>query len=149
MKTSGRAAGKAFKGGAGTWADEGGRAAAVSQDGTAWSRSIASGGSGGGDSSSSSRQVSKRGSKQSHVFTYGNAVAGVGKGGGTFVHAKPGGYGEAAYRDGDKFGVTVAYGGDKKGSKPMRLSKPERKRIDGMFSETGYGSDSSSDSDSD
>lgn len=35
--------------------------------------------------------------------------------GGTFAYAGPGGYGEAAYRDGSRFGASVAYGGEKKG----------------------------------
>ncbi len=35
--------------------------------------------------------------------------------GGTFAYAGPGGYGQAAYRDGSRFGASVAYGGEKKG----------------------------------
>lgn len=33
--------------------------------------------------------------------------------GGTFAYAGPGGYGEAAYRDGSSYGASVAYGGEK------------------------------------
>lgn len=69
----------------------------------------------GGDSDNdkrNSRQVST--TRHHHTYTSGNAVAGV-INGGTFAYAGPGGYGEAAYREGSRFGASVAYGGEKKG----------------------------------
>lgn len=108
-KTSGATVGRAFNGGTGTYAERGGRAAAVSRNGDAWSKSIAYGGHDSTSSSSSPNQVSTR---SIHTYTSGNARAGVIKGG-TFAQAGPGGYTEAANVDGSRYSVSVAHGGGK------------------------------------
>ena len=109
-KTSGSAVGRAFNGGTGTYAEKGGRAAAVSHNGSAWSKSIAYGGNDSSSSSSSSPfQVSTR---NIHTYTSGNAIAGVIEGG-SFAQAGPGGYAEAAYIDGSRYSMSVAHGGEK------------------------------------
>ena len=108
-KTSGPAVARACKGGSGTYAEKGGRAAASSRNGSAWSKSVAYGGDS-DDGKCGTNQVS---SKDQYVYTSGNATAGVVKGG-TFAYAGKGGYGEAVYREGSKFSASIAYGGSKK-----------------------------------
>ncbi len=75
----------------------------------------------GGDSSDNRKQRNpdQVSTRHHHTYTSGNAVAGVFKGG-TFAAAGPGGYGEAAYREGSRFGVSVAYGGEKEEEKMMK-----------------------------
>ena len=138
-KTSGSAVGRAFNGGTGTYAEKGGRAAAVSHNGSAWSKSIAYGGNE-SSSSSSPFQVSTR---NIHTYTSGNASAGVIKGG-SFAQAGPGGYAEAAYIDGSRYSMSVAYGGEKehwwkKGKKGVEYeySIPEKLREEGSGGQRG------------
>ena len=59
--------------------------------------------------------------------------------GGIFAHAGPGGYAEAAYRDGSRFSALVAYGGEKKDDNiwsrhsdliPLGMSSDQRVRIE-------------------
>ena len=47
--------------------------------------------------------------KETHTYTSGNALAGV-IDGGSYAWAGKGGYAEAAYRDGSKYGTSIAYG---------------------------------------
>ena len=108
-RTTGPADAWASKHGTSTYAEKGGRAAAVTINGSAWSKSIAYGGDL-YDDESNPHQVSKR---EYYTYTSGDAVAGAYKGG-TFAYAGPGGYAEAAYRDGSSYGASVAYGGKKK-----------------------------------
>ena len=142
-KTSGSAVGRAFYGGTGTYAEKGGRAAAVSHNGSAWSKSIAYGGHDSSSSSSSSSSPFQVSTRNIHTYTSGNASAGVIKGG-TFAQAGPGGYAEAAYIDGNRYSKSVAYGGEKEqwwknGKKGVEYdySIPEKLREEGSGGQRG------------
>ena len=43
--------------------------------------------------------------------------------GGTFTYAGPGGYAEAAYRDGSRYSASVSYGGDVKGKEKKKKNE--------------------------